>query len=832
MHYRRSLLLALATLLCLLPAPLTAQSRRTIPLDGIWQAAEGTMDSRPAAFDRRVPVPGLLDMAQPPFTEVGTAKSPEHRSAFWYRRTFRVDSPIPATVVLHLRKACFGTAVWLNGAPVGGHLPCFTPAFFDVKAALRGGDALNEVVVRVGADRGALPPGMPNGRDFEKVKYIPGIYDSVDLILTGAPRVENIQTAPDVERRAVRVQAHVVDAGNRRSALLRVTVREARSGKPVGESSTTARILNGEAAADLRVPIAGCRLWSPEDPFLYRVTVATDGDAMSARFGMRTFRFDTRTGRAILNGKPYFMRGSNICIFRFMEDSQRGDRPWRAEWVRRLHKRFKGMQWNCLRYCIGFPPEIWYDVADEEGLLIQDEFPVWGLNESPRDPSAEHLTNEYTEWMRERWNHPCVVIWDAQNETFSTETGKAIHAVRALDLSKRPWDNGWSPPDAPGDTSEQHAYHYSNPFFTPDGLAAETGTLGWKPGAAPIVVNEYGWLWLTRDGNPCTLTRDLYHNLLGDNSTTQQRRTLYARLLAADTEFFRAHRACAAVMHFCSLGYSRPDGQTSDNWVDVEKLTWEPEFYRYVRDAFAPVGVMVDVWDSERTAGSTFAAPVFVTNDLPKPWAGTIRLRLMEGARTLQETVRPCRVAALGSAKLPFRLRAPDRPGSYRIEAELSEFPSRPVRSLRDFAVLTDAERHARYGIAVGRPVRASSNLVQAGATGPEAVNDGRLSTRWSSEFSDPQWIAIDLGTEQRIDRVTLNWESAFARGYTIDVSTDGSEWRTVYSTEAGKGGREEIRFAPVAARWVRMNGTKRGTLFGYSLYEFAVFAAANGTVP
>ncbi|HEX41339.1 MAG TPA: hypothetical protein ENN81_04675, partial [Phycisphaerales bacterium] len=69
------------------------------------------------------------------------------------------------------------------------------------------------------------------------------------------------------------------------------------------------------------------------------------------------------------------------------------------------------------------------------------------------------------------------------------------------------------------------------------------------------------------------------------------------RYLAALTEFWRAHRRCAGVLHFCGLGYSRPGfeerplgGATSDHFIDLEKLEFEPMFEQYVRDAFAPVG--------------------------------------------------------------------------------------------------------------------------------------------------------------------------------------------------------------------------------------------------
>ena len=89
------------------------------------------------------------------------------------------------------------------------------------------------------------------------------------------------------------------------------------------------------------------------------------------------------------------------------------------------------MHWNSIRYCIGFPPEFWYDIADEEGFLIQDEFPIWLLGQRrPRIPRPRRSFPQYTEWMRERWNHPCVVIWDAQNESRTDGDGQG-HPGRA-----------------------------------------------------------------------------------------------------------------------------------------------------------------------------------------------------------------------------------------------------------------------------------------------------------------------------------------------------------------------------------------------------------------
>src|SRR5262249_9770866 len=220
-------------------------------------------------------------------------------------------------------------------------------------------------IIRVGADRELIPADVPSGWDFEKYLYIPGIYDSVELILTGTPFIRNVHVVPDVASRTVRAVVEL-EAGPRAvEARLTAAVREAATGRAVGQSDAAARPLAAGTIGTTEVALSlpGGRLWSPEDPFLYELSLSTGdaGDAVRVRFGLRSFRFDPISRRALLNDRPYYLRGTNVCIFRFFEDEQRGDRPWRAEWVRRLHRRFKSMNWNAVRYCIGFPPESWYE---------------------------------------------------------------------------------------------------------------------------------------------------------------------------------------------------------------------------------------------------------------------------------------------------------------------------------------------------------------------------------------------------------------------------------------------------------------------------------------
>ena len=91
-------------------------------------------------------------MAKPAFAEVG--RPSKLREAFWHRRRFRIDGRVPDVALLKINKARYGTKVFLNGKPVGEHVGCFTPGYFDVKGQLKGGGQENELVVRVGRPRG------------------------------------------------------------------------------------------------------------------------------------------------------------------------------------------------------------------------------------------------------------------------------------------------------------------------------------------------------------------------------------------------------------------------------------------------------------------------------------------------------------------------------------------------------------------------------------------------------------------------------------------------------------------------------------------------------
>jgi hypothetical protein len=123
-----------------------------------------------------------------------------------------------------------------------------------------------------------------------------------------------------------------------------------------------------------------------------------------------------------------------------------------------------------------------------------------------------------------------------------------------------------------------------------------------------------------------------------------------------------------------------------------------------------------------------------------------------------------------------------------------------------------------------GKPTTASST--ENAGTGASLATDGNTGTRWSSAFSDPQWLQVDLGSAQAIGQVVLNWEAAYGKAYQIQTSNDATTWTTIYSTTTGAGGVETLNVTG-NGRYVRMYGTARATQYGYSLWEFQVYAPA-----
>ncbi|WP_052390664.1 family 20 glycosylhydrolase [Streptomyces sp. NRRL B-24484] len=221
-------------------------------------------------------------------------------------------------------------------------------------------------------------------------------------------------------------------------------------------------------------------------------------------------------------------------------------------------------------------------------------------------------------------------------------------------------------------------------------------------------------------------------------------------------------------------------------------------------------------WMYETWTPDTYQSNQTITNAAKNP--GTLLHVWCDAANMQNENA-----IAQGIA-IPLRTLAQKTWGSPRLTTTYADFV--PIMT----AVGHNPAWPGAADIARNRTTTASS---QWNATDRAAVlaTDGDPGTRWSSLYNTPtipaddlQWIRVDLGSVQSIGRVVLRWETAYGKAYKIQVSDDATTWRDVYSTTSGTGGTLDLTGLGASGRYVRMNGTQRGTIWGYSLWSFEVY--------
>ncbi|WP_406054443.1 discoidin domain-containing protein [Streptomyces sp. NBC_01077] len=171
-----------------------------------------------------------------------------------------------------------------------------------------------------------------------------------------------------------------------------------------------------------------------------------------------------------------------------------------------------------------------------------------------------------------------------------------------------------------------------------------------------------------------------------------------------------------------------------------------------------------------------------------------------------------------------FAVTAPEKLGVWKVYIQAEDGHGNAGIETRSVRVV--APPVSGTNVALNKPTTASSFQPQSGDCPCPAANatDGNAGTRWASDWSDPQWIQVDLGAATAIRKLQLVWDPAYAKAYQVQVSNDGTDWQTVHTTTTGNGDVDTIDVS-ATARHVRLNLTARGTAWGYSLYEFGIYS-------
>jgi beta-galactosidase len=378
-----------------------------------------------------------------------------YRGTGWYARTFRVPNEWHGRRLwLNFGGAHPSAQVWLNGKHLGGNDLPFVPFGFEVTGLARQG-ADNEVVVRVHEHNRLY------GLAYNWQGNWSGFYRDVELTATGAAALHEVRLLPNVETERLRVQARAAEAPP--GCALRLVVSPADgSGTPV---TAELPVLDGVVQGEIAVP--GPRLWSPDGPQLYHVEAElVDGhmtlDAQVERTGF--VRFSAEGNRFLINGEPYYIRGTGdfvSCPETGCPDTDR-DR-----WRRKLQtlRSYGYNQVRCQSYV--YAPE-YFEAADEVGLLVQSEMGMlgaWGGHNQYHvyawpAPTPDHYSTLKRQWdlvVRRDANHPSAAIYCMSNELgrstfFPRIAWRCYHDTKAIKPHALVlWTDGGYNPELPGD---------------------------------------------------------------------------------------------------------------------------------------------------------------------------------------------------------------------------------------------------------------------------------------------------------------------------------------------------------------------------------------------
>jgi hypothetical protein len=442
------------------------------------------------------PVPGIIQQVWPAY----------HGAAwYWLQFTPEVEAGPAERCVLCFAAVDYAAQVWLNGADLGGHEGGETPFQLDATGALRAGTT-NLLAVRV-ANPGNEPlDGMVLKEIPHRNKVIPysvgssfaqgGVVGPVELRVVPSVRITDVFARPDPRNGTLSIRASLQnDLGRPVDCRLCTTAGPAaHSGSSVVSRSGSAICVDtGESRIEVGLQVPQPRLWSPQDPFLYRLDVRLEASddilgtmesTWSARFGFRELRVERGFFR--LNGKRVFLRSTHTGNHYPIGQQV----PVDPDHLRRDLVNAKAAGFNMVRFIAGvaYPEQL--DLCDELGLMVYEEcYASWCLADSPH--MAERFDRSTLEMVRRDRNHPSVVIWGLLNETpdgpVFRHAVSSLPRLRALDdtrlvlLGSGRWDCQWSIGSVsnPWTSEWQHAWGSE----APDAPAAPySWTLGYPGG--------------------------------------------------------------------------------------------------------------------------------------------------------------------------------------------------------------------------------------------------------------------------------------------------------------------------------------------------------------
>lgn len=423
------------------PRPLMERSEWQI-LNGEWEyAIKPVGEVEPASFDGNILVPFAVESSLS-----GVQKEVGEKNELWYKRSFTVPAKWKGKdVMLNFGAVDWKAEVFVNDVLVGSHKGGYTPFSFNITPFLKGSGA-QKLVVRVWdpSDKGYQPIGKqtsnPQGIWYTSVT---GIWQTVWLEPVASNHITAVKSIPNVDANALNV---TVGASTPCVTSI-VEVKLLDKGAVVASAK-------GVQGQELRLGVKNPTLWSPENPYLYdmSITLSQNGKVIDQVKSYTAFRKISvekdKNGilRMCLNNKPLFHYGP-------LDQGWWPDGLYTAPTDEALLydiKKTKEWGFNMIRKHVKVEPARWYYHCDKEGILVWQDMPSGDMGNrwephkynggTDKERSVESVANYYQEWkeiMDLGVSHPSIVVWVPFNEAWGQfDTEKVVAWTKAYDPSR------------------------------------------------------------------------------------------------------------------------------------------------------------------------------------------------------------------------------------------------------------------------------------------------------------------------------------------------------------------------------------------------------------
>ncbi|MCC7450497.1 MAG: glycoside hydrolase family 2 [Anaerolineae bacterium] len=358
----------------------------------------------------------------------------DFHDVIWYARTFEVPQDWRGQrVLLHFGAVDFAAQVWVNGISVAYHEGGHTPFHADITDALIPG--VNRVVVRVEDDSEDLE--QPRGKQFwerhsKGIFYTrtSGIWQTVWLEPVRESYIETIKFTPDVDSATMKVEYRIANG----APNMRIEVVASYDGVVIAQDQGQIERLPFKAFRTLH---GLDRLWSPEDPNLYDVTIRLkDGsrvlDEVQSYCGMR--KIAVVDGQIELNNRPYYMK---LVLDQGYFPEGLLTPPSDQAIINDIQIT-KDMGFNGARKHQKIEDPRYLYWADQMGLLVWGEM---ANSQTYGERGVQHIMAEWQAAVERDYNHPCIVMWVPLNESWGvprlrTDSRQPHHAMALYHLTK------------------------------------------------------------------------------------------------------------------------------------------------------------------------------------------------------------------------------------------------------------------------------------------------------------------------------------------------------------------------------------------------------------